>query len=263
MISHVEVCTEDSFFLACGLDPILGAQICTDYLVRGADFRSAGFWVAVDGGNRPTAAIGLVDGRMTVSAADPAAGGAVDIAELTEFVRAGGVAVRQLTAPAGVVRRVGLSGHQFTAPYMTYPGGLFGGDYRHITTGFSLGELYDTIIAGFPGYGDVRERWYANTSHLFRHGLGFAAGIREDGAMAATGGVYSMGAHIGVIACVATLPPYRSRGYAGLIVRYLCDRLLEMGRTPALQCAEESLAEYYGAMGFRVCGRWGRIFTGR
>lgn len=256
MILHAEPDTLDRFFTACELDPILGAQICTDYLVRGADFRSAGFWVAVDPQGNPIGAIGLVDGRMTVSAR-----GALDVAELTAFARAGGVAVRQLTAPADIVRRCGLSGHQFTAPYMQYHGGPFRADYSRITTQLSLGELYDTIIAGFPGYSDVRERWYANTSHLFRHSLGFAAAIYEDGQMAATGGVYSMGARIGVIACVATMPLYRSRGYAGLLVRYLCDRLLEMGKTPALQCAEESLAVYYGAMGFRVCGRWGRIFV--
>jgi GNAT superfamily N-acetyltransferase len=245
----------NAYLDACLIDPLLGAQLRTDMLVYGDKSANAEFWVASDPQGRPTAALSRIDGRICL-----AGGVNTDLEEVSAFIRAIG-SYDKVTAAKGVAAALRVSGEFYSAPIMVYDGGCFRGDYSMVTEALTLDELWRINGACFSGFraGNRRDEWYVYISRLIRHGFGFAAGIRERGALAATAGVYATGGGYGIIGNVATYPKNRSQGYGLTLVRYISDRLLDMNLTPALFCAEPSLAAYYGRAGFRVVGEWGRI----
>lgn len=243
---------EAEFLALCDSDYVLGAEIRTRRAVFGADAERADFWLATAADGAPCAAICRENGRMAISANSKA-----DVAELGGFLRMVG-GYGELCAEAGLCEQLLPSLPLESAPAMQYPGGLSCRDHTQITEAIPLDDLYGLLDCCFDDFGSERERWYTYASHLFRHGLGFAAGIYRRGSLAATGGVYAFGARHGVIASVATAPELRGEGLAEAIVHYLCDRLLKLGKTPVLLCAEEGLRRYYEGLGFHVFGRWGR-----
>jgi GNAT superfamily N-acetyltransferase len=245
----------DAFLAACLVDPLLGAQLRTDMLIYGDRSTSAEFWVAFDPQGRPTAAISRVDGRISL-----AGGINTDLEEVTAFIRAIG-SYDRVTAAKGIAAALRLPGQFYSAPIMAYQGGSFREDYSMVTESLALDELWKINCGCFSGFrnGNKRDEWFVYTSRLVRYGFGFIAGIREYGVLAASAGAYALGGGYGVIASVATYPRFRGQGYGLKLVRYVSDRLLDMNLTPALFCAEPSLAAYYGRAGFRVVGEWGRI----
>lgn len=252
MITLLTEENEAAFRAACGLDPIFGAQLLTDCAVWGGGGRGADFWVALGEDGRPSAALSRIGGRLMIAAREDTVDG-----ELIGFVHSVG-GWSTLRGDARVCRLLSRGCLPFTAPNMIYDGPPFAADYSGVITA-SLNQLYPLLCAGFSSHGSGWDQWYAMTSHLFRHGLGYALGLSEGGKLVSTAGVYATGPNCGIIACVATLPEHRGRGYAGLLVRCLCDRLLAEGKTPVLQCADDGMAGYYQAMGFRQRGRWGRL----
>lgn len=258
MIFRLDGTNADAYLAACEEEPVIGAQLRADLLVYGADSRDAGFWVQTDERGAPSSAISCIDGRVWVTGA-----GRSDGSELSAFLRALG-GFDRLTAPGPLTASLDIPGARYSAPIMEYRGGPFHGNYGPVAGGLTLDELYDINAECFPGFaaGTRRDMWCAYTSHLLRHGHGFAAGVRDGGRLVSTAGVYATGLRYGVIACVATRKGFRGKGHAALLVRYLCDRLIGMGLTPALLCAEDGIAPYYGRMGFQHRGCWERITLG-
>lgn len=253
MISLVTRQNSPAFFAVCDRDVAMGPEIATLLAVYGVQGRMADFWVATNS-NRPTAAISRENGQIKLVMTPHA-----DAAELRDFLASIG-GFDQIWAQAGACARL-FPGVPFeSGPVMRYEGEF--PPYRHtgIVERLPLDHLYELLCLCFDEFNENgRQRWCAFASHLFRHRLGTVDGIYAGGHLACTGGVYAQNSRYGVIACVATHPADRGRGYAARVVHHLSGRILRGGKIPALLCANDGLADYYGRLGFGPLGRWGKI----
>lgn len=243
------------FIKACLFDEIHGARICTLNECYWPDTSILLLWLQTDDKNSPTAAVSLFSGCLTLSAAAGA-----DIDELADFARAVG-GFKSLEASAIVCKELKLGGEYAEFNVMRYAKGRFDGELGIVCENPPVREIYDILCRADPPFGKTADfaGWYTHTSHLFRHGLGFAGLILKDDNPVSTGGVYAMGDNPAVISCVATLPDFRGRGYATKIIKYLANKILDTGKTPVLLCEDGRLAGYYARLGFSDEGRCGRI----
>lgn len=257
MIRHVDAAREGDLLAGCALDPVIGARIYTLCKAYGTAFRGLDFWLMESGG-MVVGAISRFDGWLTFVADERA-----DVAELDAFASAiGGFA--NVEGTAEICAQLHISGNYASSVTMTRTGeSRFALDYAAIETAPPLDDLYH-VMAGANGWfakTSQPDEWKAHVSHLLRHELGMAALLRVNGVPVCAGGVFTMGERVAVIGGISTLPDFRGRGLAALMTRSLVDRILDIGKTPALFCASDSLAQYYAGFGFEISGRYGEIIA--
>lgn len=255
MISLVSPENRRGFLRACLFDDVSGAKMHTLLECYGTGSSICGLWLQTDGNSAPTAAISVFSGWLAISA-----GSGADLDELAEFAGATG-GFRHVEAAADVCGALNLGGEYREAHIMRYVADNPVVVPVEIYESPSPREIYSIVCGADAHFAEIADfaGWYTHTSHLFRHGLGFGAVLRENGKPVSTGGVYATGERVAVIGCVATLPDYRGKGYAAAIVNYLAGRILGLGKTPVLICASASLAGYYERLGFAKAGSWGSI----
>lgn len=260
MIALVTEKNAEDFISACGFDEMIGARMVTLLACYGFNSAFCLFWLQTDDSsdNRFFAAISRFERRLTISASRSA-----DLRELSEFAAAIG-GYRYIEAAPFVCKSLDIQGSYNEFHMMRYTSGsLFAEDYSAIDESPPLNEFYTVISTANPWLDADTDwsGWYTHTSHLIRHGLGFAALIRDSGSgsPAATGGVFTSSGKLAVISCIATLPQYRGKGYAALTTKYLADKIILQGKTPALFCASDKLADYYATLGFSRDGKCGSL----
>lgn len=238
-------------------DEIIGLDILARLGVYGCGTTAADFWLLHQ--ENADAVLCRENGVTRIACPAPER---LDTEEIAAFLAATG-GFCAVMAEAGLCARLYPGETMQSAPAMRYVGGFSGKEMHLVHEGISLDALYRLLFPDAPaGMTDAKAHWYAYTSHLFRHGLGFAVSIDDQGVPVSTGGVYAWSETAGLIGCIATDPAHQHRGYGGQLVRYLCDRVLAEGKIPLLLCAEEPLAAYYAQLGFVPFGRWGRrIFS--
>ena len=103
---------------------------------------------------------------------------------------------------------------------------------------------WDAVFGGPAFYGEL--------SHRLRHGAALLAGVRVDGALRATAGVYALDpvSHQGVIEQVYTQPQYRSRGLAA---RALADLRTALPGCRLILCCAPERVSFYQSQGFTPC----------
>lgn len=256
MISLVSEKNRADFTAACGFDEIIGARMVTLLACYGLDCDFSTLWLQRLENGEAAAAISRFDGWLVISANKLA-----DLEELSAFAAAVG-GYRYIEAAPFVCKALGIQGEYEESHMMRYASGsVLAEDCRGIDENPRLSDFYAVITAANPwiaattGWGG----WYTHTSHLLRHGLGFAALIRENGKPVSAGGVFTAGESLAVISCVATLEESRRKGYAAIITKHLAGKIISQGKTPALFCASDRLADYYGRLGFSRAGKWGQI----
>lgn len=258
MISSLRDGGLGAFHAVCALHPAFGAQLCTDWRVYGESSDHCRFWAVTGEDGAPQGALSLRFGRLTMLAEPDA-----DRDELLLFLR-GLDGVDEAFGPQELFRRMDLGDPVGSAPILTYQGLPPDAEPDPLMAAIEsdpplseVSKLLRMAAPDFlPGRGRLYDAWYAYTSHILRHGLGFSAGIWAKRALIATAGVYATGSGVGLIANVATHPKHRRQGLAAALVRYLTGRLLRRGQVPALFAADEHLGRYYQGLGFAVADTW-------
>ena len=240
--------------LSAHADPLAGAVVQTLFHAYGADDRVARFWVQVDDKDCPTAIVSLVRGGLTV-ADNPHS----DRQELAEFLGFMG-GFDRLSCSPGLYEQLGFPGQSRPLYAMVYEGipQTPAADFSTITGQIPLKGLFALLCQGDEHFARTAhwDSWYVHTSHLLRHGLGFHVGITQNEALVAACGVYAQSASHAVLSGLVTRPNCRRQGYGRLLMACLIHQVQAMGKTPALYTVEESLCQYYQAMGFRPHGLW-------
>jgi hypothetical protein len=96
--------------------------------------------------------------------------------------------------------------------------------------------------------------WYADLSHRIRHGCARAY-LLKVGELSASACLVSVESDsAGLLSGVATIPQFRSRGFAAAVVRRARSDLAFYGKLPVLECLP-SLASYYCKQGFDKSGK--------
>lgn len=103
-----------------------------------------------------------------------------------------------------------------------------------------LGEGYD-----LPAF--ARDAFYAETCLRRSRGYADVRGIRCGGKLVSTAGMYAITEDEAHIACVATLPQYRGKGYASFIISELCGAY---GSKRVTLLCEPAMQGFYTKLGF-------------
>lgn len=89
-----------------------------------------------------------------------------------------------------------------------------------------------------------------------RTGTAFSAEIHDSGRLAAGASALFIADDCVLLGAVATHPDFRGRGFASRLVTSLAEKYVGQGRRVFLQCREDSLLDFYSAIGFEPVGRW-------
>ncbi len=221
------------------------ARITALFKTYGADYDFATFWVQrVE--NNPVAAIGRVDGNMTLCCTENA-----DFEELSYFINA--VGYSSLTLDEKYLLPLGLTAAK-SSYTVEYKGEKAFTDER-IKSDYDKKKLYDLLIScGFElgSYqaflSDVCARLNKNTASL--------AVIGEADPDACAFALFE-GEKSVLLGAVATRNEARGKGYASALVKSLAGR--EKERKVFLFCRNDGLIEFYKKSGFVYAGKWAVI----
>lgn len=97
----------------------------------------------------------------------------------------------------------------------------------------------------------LRDAFYVDYNIRRNHGCLAVYGIKQNGALVSTAGLYALTEQQGYLACVETRAEHRGRGLAGALLRLLCGR--HGHRTLNLRC-QQKLAGFYRPFGFVPSG---------
>lgn len=221
------------------------ARITALFKTYGACYDFASFWVQ-RADDKPVAAIGRVDGNMTLCCTDNA-----DFEELAYFMNA--VGYSSLTLDEKYLLPLGITAAK-SSYTVEYRGERDFSDER-IKSDFDKKKLYDLLIScGFElgSYqaflSDVCARLNKNTASL--------AAIGETEPDACAFALFE-GEKSVLLGAVATRNEARGKGYASALVKSLAGR--EKERKVFLFCRNDGLLEFYKKIGFEYAGKWAVI----
>jgi ribosomal protein S18 acetylase RimI-like enzyme len=119
----------------------------------------------------------------------------------------------------------------------------------------SLEDVYKVISAAQTKDFTVGDfvPWYVDISHRIRHDCARAYLLKADNIPVSTCIISAESDFAGFISGVATIPQYRSRGFAASVVRRASFDLAECGKLPVLECLPY-LTDYYIKLGFKKIG---------
>ncbi len=121
-----------------------------------------------------------------------------------------------------------------------------------ISRNIKLDDMYFLLCKCFRGFGSKGGRgvWMTDTSLRLRKRDGAMYGIFEGGTLISGCGTYSRCGRFQVISGVATLPQYRSLGYAGSLVNRAAMDIFSAGRIPIICAADDRALSLYKKLGF-------------
>lgn len=238
MITLISDKNELSFLPA---DPY-SARITALVQTYGTDYDFALFWVQKKDGV-PVAAVSRVDGNATLCAVDDA-----DFEEIAEFLNM--VGYSSLTYDDCFSEKLGITPQKksFT---VKYTGGAL--PWSDALTDYNKKEIYSLLCeCGFElgDYGaflaDVCMRLNKSTASL--------AAAEVDGKLCSCAFALFEGEKSVLLGAVATNPLARGKGLASKLVGTLAEHKKE--KDVFLFCRNDSLADFYSAIGFEVTGKW-------
>ena len=101
-----------------------------------------------------------------------------------------------------------------------------------------------------------REIWLADTVHGMNKNTARACAYMYEGAKAATAMVLFDTPKAVLMGAIATLPEYRSKGFAALLVKTGASREKEAGKTVYLLCIAGGIVGFYEKLGFKEIEDW-------
>lgn len=212
----------------------------------GTEHNFAMFWVQSNE-EKSVAAVCRVDGNMTVCCAD-----GTDFEELSGFVNAAGFS--SLTCDLEVMKKLGFepSKSSFT---VEYKGGAAVGNIEKVRD-CDKRKIYDLLCSCGFELGDYGAFLSDVCARLNKGTASFAAVMNDNEPCACAFALFK-GKRSVLLGAVATNPIARSRGCASELVGTLAEE--NYGKRVFLFCRNDSLADFYGRIGFEICGRWAVI----
>ena len=223
-----------------GQEPIQGALIETLFAAYGQFPGLVDFYTTDTG-----AALSRQGNELTLSGQDCDAGELCAFARMTGATRMNALTTSlagEIPADVGVERR----------PVMIFPQKACPSSNWTPSGNPPMERVFDIVKIGSAPNFDTADRTAFITDIARRRNLGLAQVFTvADGA---TAGVYAIGRTHAILACVATLPDKRGRGYASAAVRACINHCLQLGRIPTLVAEDEDVVDFYEKQGFVACG---------
>lgn len=219
------------------------ARITALFKTYGADYDFALFWVQnID--SVPTAAVSRIDGNMTVCVCQNA-----DYEELLHFINA--VGFQSLTCSYEDMQKLGFepSDTSFTVKFS----GETNKKEINAVRDYDKRKIYDLLCnCGFE-LGDYGA-FLSDVCSRLNKGTASMIAAEENGSLRACAFALFEGEKSVLLGAVATAPEARGRGYASAIVSGIAKE--KSDKEVFLFCRNDSLADFYGKIGFEVVGKW-------
>lgn len=121
-----------------------------------------------------------------------------------------------------------------------------------VTKEIKLNDMYLMLCGCFKGFGSRGERgvWMTDVSARMRKLGGVMYGIYSNGTLVSGCGIYSSYKRFSLISAVGSLPGFRSKGYAGAVVRHAAFDVFWSGGIPLICSYDEHTAGFYKSLGF-------------
>lgn len=237
----------DAVLRFCSGDPI-GARVGAYLAAYRNDMPFALFWEQVEN-EEITAAVGKIDGDMTVFAAENA-----DFSELSDFVRV--IGFNTLFSQAQALRKLGFD--CVHGDIMNFSGE--GRRDERAKFGVEPAALYGLLCSvNRPEAVGEYLPWLSDFTFRERRNMLRAVGIYENGRLASCALTSAETESDAVISGVATEIESRGKGLAKGCVRTLISKLKTLGKKNIFVMTDEPrLSEYYERLGFERSGEWGR-----
>ena len=220
------------------------ARITALFNTYGAGQKFAMFWVQKSG-ETPVAALSRVDGNLTLCALENA-----DFEELSAFIRA--VGYSSLTCDAEVMNTIGFTPSK-TSFTVRYGGGFEAKGAEQLMSDCDKKSVYNLLCeCGFE-LGDYGS-FLADVCARLNKGTASMKVCEENGRLQACAFALFEGAKSVLLGAVATSPESRGRGYASELVGSLANE--KSDKAVYLFCRSDSLADFYGKIGFEIVGKW-------
>ncbi len=247
MVKSVE--KGDSEFLEfCDRD-VFGTRIKAYFNCYATDYDFVKFWVQTDENCKVTAAVGRIDGDVTLTAEN------ADFEELLQFLKIVGFNTIQCA--------------KSTAKHFTDDETLCGYVVRFenekenygvsLKNDFDLKEIYVIIKAeNLTGVGELLP-WLSDTTFRVNRSTAKPILAELEGENAGCAMVLFRTDKAALLGAVATVPKFRGRGVARALVTLLANEELKSGRRTELLCKNDSIVEFYKAIGFKITDEWSLI----
>jgi len=239
---------EDKVFSTLCRHDAFGTRIAAFSLTYGFDCPFACFY-RQEAGEKASAALSVIDGAATICHT-----GAADLEELGLFLQTLGC--RAVLCGANTFARLSFQPDAY-GHILEYRGnGRENAVAGRCTRGFELRGIYDILnhsaFTGLPAY----EIWLADTAARIRKGTARVTASFEEGRPVSTASALFETDSAVVIGAVATLPEFRGRGYAGMLVGALAEESAAAGKKVNLLCAHGDILDFYQTLGFVKAGEW-------
>lgn len=219
------------------------ARITALFKTYGSGQSFAMFWVQKIG-DIPVASISKVDGNMTLCTCENA-----DFDELSAFINAAGFV--SLTCSEEDMKKLGFEPSK-TSFTVKYKGG-YEPRNADISRDCDKRKIYNLLcLCGFE-LGDYGA-FLADVCSRLNKGTASMAAVEESGRVQACAFTLFKGEKSVLLGAVATAPDARGKGYASMLVGALASE--NSDKEVFLFCRNDSLAEFYGKIGFEVVGKW-------
>lgn len=219
------------------------ARITALFKTYGAEYDFVLFWVQnVDGA--PTAAISRIDGNMTVCTCKDA-----DYEEIFHFINA--VGFQSLTCSYEDMHKLGFepSDTSFTVKFS----GESDAKETDSVRDYDKRKIYDLLCSCGFELGDYGA-FLSDVCARLNKGTASMIAAEENGGLRACAFALFEGEKSVLLGAVATSPEARGRGYASAIVSKIAKE--KSDKEVFLFCRNDSLADFYGKIGFEVVGKW-------
>lgn len=250
MVKSVEK-GDKAFLTFCDRD-VFGTRIKAYFNCYSTDYDFVKFWVQTDEKGNVTAAISRIDGDMTLCAYE------ADYEELLRFVKIVGFATIQCRREVAkkFTADESLWGYVVRFENETENRGV------SLRKDYELKEIYNIIkAANLTGVGDYLP-WLSDTTFRINRNTAAPLLAEVDGRPAGCAMVLFRTDKAALLGAVATSPEFRGRGIAGALVTRLANKELAEGKRTELLCKNDSIVDFYKAIGFTVKDEWSLITDG-
>lgn len=100
------------------------------------------------------------------------------------------------------------------------------------------------------------EDFYVDVNHKLRHHAMRMYGVTEGHRLASVAMTVAESGDSAVLGAVACDPDFRKHGYGSTVVKYLCNRIIDDGKTVYLHRAQNANERFYNKLGFSEYGSW-------
>lgn len=240
---------DTAFIDFCKRD-VFGTRISCLFQCYSTNYDFVKFWVQTNSDGKIIATVSRIDGDVTLCTIGD------ELDEMAQFLKIVGFRTIQCEKSAAQKMEMTSAIDGYVVQYRKNPGEIAKVQANSV---FCPKEIYDIIkAANLVGVGEYLP-WLSDTSFRVNRGFTSALTAKVNGETAACAMKLFSTETAVLLGAVATKPEHRGKGLAGALVTKLAETESKNGKRVELLCKNDSIVNFYKAIGFEVKNEWSII----